>query len=134
MDKVGSMAGNLICSVVAALNALLLMVGGGNSTVLLYVGVAMFSFIFSPLTQGAALLVRDVFGDKEYSAIYSFMTTSLLVSGGLSPLIYAQLYDRTQSYATYPVFVFIVAIIVTIITPVIYLIGKKSSKDMKINM
>lgn len=123
-DKVGSLSGNIISSAICAIGMILLIIGGGNSSVLLYIGIACFSFMFVPLTTGTALMVNEVFGTREYSAIYSYMTTSLLVAGGLAPLVYAQLYDRTQSYATLPVFVLVISIILTLMVPVIYKVGK----------
>lgn len=123
-DKCGGMWCNLLCYIVAAFGMLLLLIGGGNNEILLYIGIGCFAMLFFPLTSGTALMVGEVFGSREYSQIYSWVTTSLLVSGGVAPLIYAQIYDRTQNYGMFPIFVLIVCIVLIVLTPIIYKTGK----------
>ena len=123
-DKCGGMWCNLLCYIVAAFGMLLLLIGGGNNEILLYIGIGCFAMLFFPLTSGTALMVGEVFGSREYSQIYSWVTTILLVSGGVAPLIYAQIYDRTQNYGMFPIFVLIVCIVLIVLTPIIYKTGK----------
>lgn len=128
-DHIGSKVGNMVCSIACAVGSLMIFTAGQTNKVMLYLGVALFSFMFFPLTNGTALMVGEVFGRKEYSAIYSYCTTSLLVAGGVAPLVYGQIFDRTQSYASLPIFVFVVSIVVTILTPLIYTFGRKSREQ-----
>ena len=130
-DKFGSFAGNFLSTIVSVIGTIMIILGGGKNVPLFYVGVACWSFMFVPLTMGTSLLVKDVFGDKEYSSIYSYMSTSLLISAGVAPLVYAQIYDRSQSYETYPVFVLIMAIIVTALVPIIYFFGKRDAAKLE---
>lgn len=125
IDKCGSKMGNLVSCLVSALGMVLILAGGGKSPLLLYVGIACFSFLFVPLTMGIPLMVGDVFGSQDYAKIYSWMTTSQLVAGGVGPLIYGQLYDRTGNYGVFPIFVLVTCLVLMAMIPVIYGLGKK---------
>jgi MFS family permease len=125
-DLAGSKIGNFISYLLTALGMVLFLIGRGENAVLFYIGVVLFSFSFIPLTLGNPMLAKETFGLKDYANIYSWMTTAILVSGGIAPIIYAQIYDRTGSYTGCISLVLILCIVQMVFIPVISLTtGKK---------
>ena len=91
--------------------------------------VALFGFAFVPLTMGSALLTKEIFGNKDYSNVFSYVTFITLISSGLTPLIYAQIYDRSGSYTGCLVLAVVVSAIQLALVPfIIYCRNKKKSK------
>lgn len=129
IDKTNSMRGNILCSVLGALGMILILAGNGKSPVLLYIGVICFSFVFVTLTIGGPMLVKEAFGLKDYAQIYSWVTAAILISGGVAPLIYAQIYDRTQSYVGCIYLVLVLCIVEIAIIPTIIALGKRAQKE-----
>jgi MFS family permease len=127
-DLFGSKIGNFISYLLTALGMVLFLIGRGENAVLFYIGVILFSFSFVPLTLGNPMLTKETFGLKDYANIYSWMTTAILVSGGIAPLIYAQIYDRTGSYTGCINLVLILCIVQMVFIPIISLtVGKKKA-------
>ena len=118
-DKVGSIIGNVVCVVIGALGVVMILLTGGANAVVFYVGVALFGFAFVPLTMGSALLTKEIFGDKDYSNVFSYVTFITLISSGLTPLIYAQIYDRSGSYTGCLVLAVVVSVIQLVLVPFI---------------
>lgn len=127
-DIVGSRIGNFVCCLLCALGMMLILAGNGASAVLFYIGTACFGFSFVPLTMGLPMLVRDVFGSRDYSNIYSWVTTVVLVAGGVAPLIYAQIFDRTGSYTACLMLALILSLVQALFIPVIALSGGRAAK------
>lgn len=119
MDKFGSKLGNAVCYLLCAVGMVLILMGGGQNAMLFYVGVIFFGFSFVPLTLGMPLLVKDVFGSRDYSRIFSWSNTIILIAGGVAPLIFAQIYDRTGSYTGCLYMVLIVSVIQALFVPLI---------------
>jgi MFS family permease len=127
-DLVGSKIGNFISYLLTAMGMVLFLIGRGENAVLFYVGVILFSFSFIPLTLGNPMLTKETFGLKDYANIYSWMTTAILVSGGIAPLIYAQIYDQTGSYTGCITLVLILCMVQMVFIPIISLTtGKKKT-------
>ncbi|MBU5421211.1 MFS transporter [Cellulomonas hominis] len=97
-DRFSGMAGNALCYAIATVGLGLVILGGGTNRILFYVGVAAFSFCFVPLTIGTPVFAREVFGARDFAQIYSWVTTVVLIAGGVAPLLYAQVFDHTGSY------------------------------------
>jgi MFS family permease len=127
-DLFGSKIGNFISYLLTALGMVLFLIGRGENAVLFYIGVILFSFSFIPLTLGNPMLTKETFGLKDYANIYSWMTTAILVSSGIAPLIYAQIYDQTGSYTGCINLVLILCIVQMVFIPIISLtVGKKKA-------
>lgn len=126
-DKIGSITTNIICCLLAAGGLAAILLTGGTSTGIFYLGVGLFSLSFVPLTIGNPMITREAFGTKDYSNIYSLVTTTVMVAAGLSPMIYAQIYDRTGSYAGCIGMVIVLLLIQAVLLPVV----KASSKGSK---
>lgn len=124
-DAVKSKIGNGVCYALTIVGLVLMIAGRGESAVLFYAGVLCWTFSFIPLTMGTPLLVREVFGQRDFSAIYSWVTAVVLVSGGIAPLVYAQVYDRTGSYAPMLVLALVLSVVQLAFIPVIAALTSK---------
>lgn len=130
-DKFGAIATNFISCVLAALGILMIILDGGNTAWVFYIGIALFSMCFVPLTSGNPLMVTEVFGTKDFSNIYSIITTVVLVSGGVAQYIYAAIYDRFGSYVPTLIFVAILLVIQAVMSPAIIAVNKRSKNKKK---
>jgi MFS family permease len=124
-DVAGSKIGNFICYIICAVGMILLLIGQGQSAILFYIGVVCFSFSFIPLVLGTPMLVREIFGSLDYANIYSWVTTAILVSGGIAPIIYAQIYDQTGSYTGCISLVLVLCIVQIVFIPIISITTRK---------
>ena len=50
----------------------------------------------------------------------------------VSAAIYAQIYDRTQNYGMFPIFVLIVCIVLIVLTPIIYKTARLHGKRLEL--
>lgn len=132
-DKIGGIAGNFIICALSTVGMLLMVMGNGESLPLFYAGYGIFNVIMTSMTLGVPLLVKYVFGTRDYSKILSKVTLVLLVSGGVANIIYAQLYDISGTYATFPVMVLILAAISAAIVPLTSVLAKRSRKKFGIS-
>lgn len=126
MDKLGALVANCICCFLAAAGVFAILLDGGNHLWVFYVGVALFSLSFVPLTIGNPLMVRQVFGEKDYPNIYSVITTIVLLSGGVAQYLYAAMRDATGSYEGVITLVGILLCIQGVVTPIIISVDKKA--------
>lgn len=65
---------------------------------LVFVGAFVFGIMVALMTVGAPLLVRRVFGLKDYSMIYSVVMSCGVVGSASSHLVYNRILDVTGSY------------------------------------
>ena len=126
VDTLGALVSNCICCFLAAIGVFAILLDGGNHLWVFYVGVALFSLAFVPLTIGNPLMVRQVFGPKDYPNIYSIITTIVLLSGGVAQYVYAAMRDATGSFEGVITLVGILLCVQGIMTPIIIALDKKS--------
>lgn len=131
-DKIGGIKGNLVICLSCTVGTLLLVLCGGSSKPLFYAGVAGYNLIMSSMGLGVPVLVKHVFGAKDYASILSKVTLVLLVSGGVANILYAQLYDITGTYATFPVMALVLSIVALVMVPLIAILAAGSRKKMGI--
>lgn len=132
-DKFGAIATNCVSCLMAAVGLFMIILDGGRTAWVFYVGIALFSMCFVPLTSGNPLMVTEVFGTKDFSNIYSIITTIVLVSGGVAQYIFAAMYDQFGSYVPTLIFVTVLLVIQAIMSPAIIAANKKAKKVEKIN-
>ena len=104
----------------------MIVIDGGVHVAVFYVGVTLFSLAFVPLTIGNPLMVSQVFGTKDYSNIYSIVTTIVLVSSGVAQYLYAAMRDATGSYEGVIILVGTLLCVQGVITPIIIAVDKKA--------
>lgn len=83
-DWFGGIKGNLVICLFCALGTFLLVLCGGSSKPLFYMGVACYNLVMSSITLGIWALVKYVFGVRAYAQILSKVSLvfSLKCGGG----------------------------------------------------
>lgn len=96
-DKIGIQWTGLIATVGGALGIALAWLSGTNVAVF-YAGMVVFGFGYAGLTVIAPMLARAAFGSRNYSQIYSWVSTGIFVATAVSFVVYGTIYDTTGSY------------------------------------
>lgn len=96
-DKIGIQWTGLIATVGGALGIALAWLSGANVAVF-YAGMVVFGFGYAGLTVIAPMLAREAFGSRNYSQIYSWVSTGIFVATAVSFIVYGMIYDTTGSY------------------------------------
>lgn len=79
---------------------------------MLYIGALLFGIGFSGSTLLPPVVIREVFGGRDYAAIYTTIMSASTLGVALGTTLFSYIYDATGSYYT----VFIIVIILFIIT------------------
>jgi MFS family permease len=98
-DKIG-VKGASIVGLADGMLAMVLMLLAKMHIYLLYTGAFLFGFGFAMLTVVPPLIVRLIFGQKDYSAIYSYLSTIQAVMGAIAVFGFGWLYDVTNTFAS----------------------------------
>ena len=94
-----SVPGSVIFGELSGIVGLLLVLFGANiSVMLVYVGGALFGVFFASATTTTPQLVRKVFGNKDYSQIYSYVTAVCAFLAAFGSAIWGFIYDFTGSF------------------------------------
>ena len=96
-DKIGITWTGLIATLGGAIGLVLAWVAGSNVMVF-YAGMVIFGFGYAGLTVIAPMLARASFGPRNYSQIYSWVSTGIFISTAISFTVYGLIYDNTGSY------------------------------------
>lgn len=96
-DKIGIQWTGLIATIGGALGITLAWQSGANEAVF-YAGMAIFGFGYAGLTVIAPMLTRGTFGPRNYSQIYSWVSTGIFIATAISFTVYGLIYDNTGSY------------------------------------
>lgn len=122
-DKFGTMITAFLACAFGASGALIILLAGSNPALFL-AGTALFGLGYAALTIVPPLVVRTVFGQKAYGEIYSMITLGLGFFSAASPLIYAGIFDATQSFQMAWGLVLFAYIFGCILVPIIMQLGK----------
>ncbi|WP_019240264.1 MULTISPECIES: MFS transporter [Bacillus] len=118
----------LVMSVVSALCGAIgiaLAFFAGSNVMIFYIGMAIFGGGYSGLTLVCPMVTKGAFGAKDYSQIYSYITTGIFLFSAAAPLLYARIYDSTQSFDLSFIIVIVAYIVAAILVPIILSMGKK---------
>ena len=96
-DRVGAGVTGVIAAVTGAFGLILAWMAGSN-VMLFYIGMGVFGFGYAALTVVAPMLARAAFGSRNYSQIYSWVSTGIFISTAISFTVYGLIYDNTGSY------------------------------------
>ena len=96
-DRVGAGVTGVIAAVTGAFGLILAWMAGSN-VMLFYIGMGVFGFGYAALTVVAPMLARAAFGSRNYSQIYSWVSTGIFVFTAVSFVVYGMIYDITGSY------------------------------------
>ena len=96
-DKLGIGKMTLIAFVVTFISYFL-MAFAGNSVPLAYIGAAINDTMYAYFGLGIALLAVEMFGNKDFSKIYSYISTIGLFVGGFGVTVISGIFDATQKF------------------------------------
>lgn len=89
-----SMVAALSCGIVGVL----VILAGGSNVSLFYAGLVFFGICFSSLTVMLPLIVKGIFGEKDYGKIYANVTLVQQLIAASAAIIYGRIFDITQSF------------------------------------
>ena len=72
--------------------------GQNGNTTLFYLGMVVFGAGYAGLTVIAPTLARETFGAKNYSELYSWVTTGIFLGTAACFTLFGVIYDATKSY------------------------------------
>ncbi len=96
-DKIGIQWTGLIATCGGAAGIALAWLAGSNVAIF-YLGMGIFGFGYAGLTVIAPMLARASFGSRNYSQIYSWVSTGIFIATAVSFTVYGLIYDTTGSY------------------------------------
>lgn len=88
-------AGVMITTVAGAVGLLVLLIGTSGITIIL-TGAFLFGWAYAGVTVQTAMLTRKVFGQRDYSRIFSIISTALAAGGALASAGWGLLADATS--------------------------------------
>ncbi len=126
-DRIGSKITSIF-AMGAGLIAILLLLFSGTSTAIISVAVILFGFISSSIGTLGPALTSSLFGNKEYSQIYSTASLGLAVASIIALPAYGYVFDFTGSY-TPVLYAIIFMLVINIISVVIAFKSKKKMEQ-----
>lgn len=96
-DKVGYLGAMLTSLISGIVGVVIILMGGGNVTIF-YTGLIFFGLCFAALTVMLPLVIKGIFGQREFGKIYSYVTMVQSVIAAFAAIIYARIFDLTKSF------------------------------------
>lgn len=124
-DKMGEKGAMTIASLVVALSFILLIVSNGN-VIIAFTSAFCFGFIMAMSAVLVPIIVRKVFGSRDYSAIFSYISMGTSLIGSLGISLIGFMYDGFGSYIPS----FYIGIAACVIIIVALFAGMKASKKL----
>lgn len=122
-DKIGS-KNTALFAMTAGLIAISLLLFSESSTGIIIFAVGLFGVISSSIGTLGPALTSSLFGNKEYSQIYSTATLGLAISSIVALPAYGYVFDFTGSY-TPVLYAIIIMLVISIICVIVAYKGKK---------
>ncbi|MFD1780619.1 MFS transporter [Fredinandcohnia salidurans] len=126
-DRIGSKI-TAILAMGAGMIAILLLLFSGTSTAIISVAVILFGFISSSIGTLGPALTSSLFGNKEYSQIYSTASLGLAVASIIALPAYGYVFDFMGSY-TPVLYAIIFMLVINMISVVIAFRSKKKMEQ-----
>ena len=130
-DHCGSAIAGALGMVAGGIGMLVAFVAGGLGNVsAFYIGMAVFGIGYAALGVAVPMIVRDSFGTKNYSQIFSWVSTSIFLFTAVAFMVYGRIYDITGSYDGCFILVIALYAITAVLIPItIKLAHKTWSKE-----
>lgn len=126
-DVIGIQWTGILSAVGGALGiTLAYLAGTEGNVVLFYTGMVIFGAGYAGLTVIAPALARTAFGSKNYSELYSWVTTGIFLGTAACFVVYGMIYDITGSYDMCFLLVISLYIIAALLIPFTVKVGLKS--------
>lgn len=122
-DKLGSKITSLTVMVLGAI-AIVMLLFAPSSTFIISLAVAMFGLVSASIGTLGPSLASSLFGNKEYSQIYSNASLGLAISSIVALPAYGYVFDITGSY-TPALYAIIVMLVINFFCVIVAFRGKK---------
>lgn len=126
-DKIGARNTSYLSMTIGIISLLLLILVPDNP-MFFSLGIGLFGIVASSVGTLAPLLTSTIFGNKEYSEIYSSIGIGLAVAGIIALPAYGYIFDLTGSY-TIVLYLIIAMLIINIILITLAFRGKKELEE-----
>ncbi|MDD9146962.1 MULTISPECIES: MFS transporter [unclassified Sporolactobacillus] len=127
-DALGTRVMSLFSAICGAIGMALAYFAGSN-VLMFYVGMVIFGFGYSGLSLVCPMITKGTFGPKDYSQIYSYVTTGIFLFSAAAPLLYARIFDATKSFNISFYIVIIGYIVAAFLAPIIMGMGKRLQRN-----
>ncbi|MGE7601623.1 CynX/NimT family MFS transporter [Peribacillus sp. NPDC097675] len=128
-DKLGVKAALFIGIGGGMLGVVALLISDSFGIGMLYTGALLFGIGFSGSTLLPPIVIREVFGGRDYASIYTTIMSASTLGVAFGTTLFSYIFDSTGSYYT----VFIIVIVLFVITISSSLISLKSKKKLRYN-
>lgn len=125
-DKIGIVGAICVIGALSAVGTMLLLFHPGGIAVII-IGTALLGTGAATATVLPPLLVRTLFGQKDYATIYSYLSMGIGIIGALSVSIYGFIYDAAGTY----VYDFMIVAAAIILAMVNIALSVKSAKKLQ---
>lgn len=98
-DKFGMKVASGIALLAGTLGMVLFLMGKGN-VAFVYLGAVGYGFGYAMYTVEPPLIVKTLFGLREFSSLYSYVSMVGSLVGAFAVFLYGFLFDLTKSYST----------------------------------
>lgn len=126
-DRIGVRFTGIIAAAAGAIGIFLAYIAGAN-VALFYAGMVVFGGGYAGLTVIAPMLARESFGSKNYSQIYSWVSTGIFIFTAISFVVYGMIYDTTGSYDLCFIVVIAMYLLAVVLVPTTIAISHKAWK------
>ncbi len=125
-DKFGVITSTTVGALSGVAGMILLVMGIHNAS-LLYWGAFLFGIGFALAMVQPPILVRQIFGSKDYSAIFSYVTMGTAFIGGLGTYIFGYIFDLTGSFY----YAIMMCLVVYILSLILMLLAVNLGKSLR---
>lgn len=126
-DKLGVKPALFIGIGSGMLGVIALFISSSFGIAMLYLGALLFGIGFSGSTLLPPVVIREVFGDRDYASIYTTIMSASTLGVAFGTTLFSYIYDTSGSYYI----VFITVIILFIVTIICSLSALKGYKNLK---
>ncbi|MGN0078451.1 MAG: MFS transporter [Coriobacteriales bacterium] len=103
--------------------------GSAGNLTLFYAGMVVFGAGYAGLTVIAPTLARTAFGSKNYSELYSWVTTAIFLGTAACFTIFGMIYDTTGAYDLCFLLVIALYLIAAVLVPFTVKVGQRTWKS-----
>lgn len=96
-DRIGFLPTMVTALVSGVIGAIIILIGKGNISIF-YIGLVFFGICFASLTVMLPLVVKGIFGQRDFGKIYANVTLVQSCFAAFAAILYGRIFDITQSF------------------------------------
>jgi len=123
-DKIGIVK-TVTTAVIIGIIGIFLLMSASSVTVFL-IGAFLLGFTFALIGVSPPLIVKQIFGLKQYGTIFSYVVMAVFLGGAVATPLYSYIYDVTKSYFNS----LILALVVLVVGYICFIISLKTGNGL----